>query len=494
MSFNHIEINTSIHSELIDQVFDRPVRIIINRGSLRGDRAYFRIYRCVFKSEVSLSVSNDLVGKKSISFIGCFIDSISSSLIDYKNFSLTFFSCVVTNFTGGNKVKYNLNINNSLGNFFITNCNRLNISFTEENIYPRVWEKIEKIIPNLFGVVTRFHVDNSVNSNFYCNLFLPSKNKEIGLLRRRGEVVPDYRVSYFPKLSDLELLNISFDLNFGHLFKNDGTNIKSFNLNNLTLSGETNGKLGINNCKINNVFIHNFSPQKEFKFFQIEPKNNQSKFEIHESNLENTWFDNVSLNRYAIVSLYKSNLSSVKFTSTTFPSVSTDFSSFKSLENIHYPDAKSDSYYKDQYELFLQLRLALLNTGNTYEAQKMQSIAYSSLKKVDSVGPGDKFILWLNRNSNLHGIEPFRAFCWALGISIFLYCFYLNSLGLLFGKSINWNLFANYFSFLDLTHKSNFLVEKSKLSSEAIIIDFTNKIVIGYLIYQFIAGFRKFGK
>lgn len=61
--------------------------------------------------------------------------------------------------------------------------------------------------------------------------------------------------------------------------------------------------------------------------------------------------------------------------------------------------------------------------------------------------------------------------------------------------SIDWNLFGYYFSFLDITHRTDFLVSKKEgLNGFSLTIDYINKIVLGFFIYQFIASFRKYGK
>jgi hypothetical protein len=61
-------------------------------------------------------------------------------------------------------------------------------------------------------------------------------------------------------------------------------------------------------------------------------------------------------------------------------------------------------------------------------------------------------------------------------------------------NEIDYDLIGYYFAFLDITHRSDFLVSKSELSGWSVTIDYLNKILVGFLIYQFIAAFRKYGK
>jgi len=69
------------------------------------------------------------------------------------------------------------------------------------------------------------------------------------------------------------------------------------------------------------------------------------------------------------------------------------------------------------------------------------------------------------------------------------------SLGRIFvNTKIDWNLVGYYFSFLDLTHKKDFLVPKTELNGWSVTMDFLNKVVVGFFIFQFISAFRKYYK
>jgi hypothetical protein len=61
-------------------------------------------------------------------------------------------------------------------------------------------------------------------------------------------------------------------------------------------------------------------------------------------------------------------------------------------------------------------------------------------------------------------------------------------------NQIDYDLIGYYFAFLDITHRTDFLVKKTELSGLSVTIDYINKILVGFLIYQFIAAFRKYGK
>ena len=65
----------------------------------------------------------------------------------------------------------------------------------------------------------------------------------------------------------------------------------------------------------------------------------------------------------------------------------------------------------------------------------------------------------------------------------------------MFSKTkIDFELIGYYFSFIDITHRSDFLVKKEELNGWSLTIDFFSKVVSGFFIYQFISAFRKYGK
>jgi hypothetical protein len=230
-------------------------------------------------------------------------------------------------------------------------------------------------------------------------------------------------------------------------------------------------------------------------FYNISPIpiiGSDSKIGIHKALLDKTWFDNIDFTSYAIISLYRSKLSNSIFTSCNFPNNYSKFEKFTAIENVHYPDNKTTNYHKDQYEIFLQLKKSLETTGNYYEAQKLQAISHDALKQVKDIIWWDKVILAINGLSNNHGLSIKRPFLGFLFLSVLLYISYLYSLDRIF--EIDCTLIGYYFSFIDLTHRTDFLVDKAQFNSWSLALDYVGKIVVGFFIYQFIAAFRKYGK
>ena len=102
----------------------------------------------------------------------------------------------------------------------------------------------------------------------------------------------------------------------------------------------------------------------------------------------------------------------------------------------------------------------------------------------------------LNHYSNLHGENWGRALAFTLLAPLYLYINYLLSLGevLIPKNPINWNLVGYFFTFIDPTHKIDFLKDPKDLNGWSRLLDFLSRIIVSYGIYQLIVAFRKLGK
>jgi len=287
----------------------------------------------------------------------------------------------------------------------------------------------------------------------------------------------------------------SLSITYGIEVADKETSISNAYLDTLTMSGSSVGNISLEAIRLNNFYISRFSATEKISFFNLNRLNasaTDTKIQIHLSNMDNVWFDNVWFDRFGIVTLYRSKLSNTKFTGCIFPE---DYSRFVTVENAHYPNVRSGNFDRDQYETFLQLKNALESTGNAYESYKFQALSLQALYRIRTLSRQDRFLLRLNDLSNRHGISIGRPFLWFLCLSILFYLGYLRSLGRLYwGGKFDSSLMGYYFSFLDITHRSDFLVDKKDLTGGALIIDYLSKVIFGYLIYQFIAAFRKYSK
>lgn len=493
------------YDKLENQRFQEEIKLVILKENFENqifidNRITYTISDCDFKN-VIIENLEEIDFNISIAFSGCYVENIKVENIVSKEIDLHFFTCLFSGNIKDNNLR-TLSVNNCLINdmLFASNLNSVTISFTEENVFPLIWKRLIKRLKiedfNEFIKQSQsYNIEDVSKLNFYTHQIQKEKH---GLEFDRQSGIEDYKIKYFLSETDKTKFSINLSVKYNIDFQDEYTKINNSYLYSLSLRGSPKGPITIENAKIQRLYIHNVIPNSELTFYNIKPLLNLkklAKIEIHKSNLKNTWFDNFDFSKYSTISFFRTRFSETSFTSCNFPKDSISFDNFKSLENVHYPENLKESFYKDQYETFLQLKNALEKTGNIYEAQKLQAISFEALRKIKDVSNWDKFILSLNDFSNGHGLSIKKPLQWFFIFSILMYIIYLYSLNRIFNtQDIDINLVGYYFSFIDLTHRSDFLVDKSKFNLISMTIDFLNKVIIGYFIYQFIASFRKYGK
>ncbi len=499
-------INITPYNSIKDQIFRNETEVLINKSDFigvpfDGSTITFSFIRCNFDKLIIINIDDIEFESISINFFGCYINDLEIKTIKSNNINVSFSSCILSGIIQTQELQ-SVYFNNSIlqNSVFLLDLNKIEISFTQENIFPLVWKRIfrkipEKEIEEILRIKQSYHIHNHKKLVVRSNEI---RKEPQGLFKQNARNPILYRLVYHLNETERKLVDVSLDIHFSQNVDDTETKILDSFLNSVSLSGYSNGIISVENCKIENWYIKEFSPQNEVNLYNIGPLNNrskESKIEIHKSNLDKTWFDNVDFNDYKVVSFFRTKFGKATFTSCNFPSDYTSFEKFKTLENIHYPERKSENYYKNQYEIFLQLKLLLEASGNFYESQKLQSISNEALKKIDRISKWDKFILWVNSKSNNHGLSIAKPLGWFLIFSIFLYVLYLFCLGRIFNNNeVDLTLIGYYFSFIDITHRVDFLVEKEEFNSASLTIDFISKILLGFFIYQFISAFRKYGK
>lgn len=462
-------------------------------------------------------------GRITFSFIGCRFKKLeieNNETIDFKDISIQFISCFINELNIENIITANLSIffgssilqgriknenlrsveaNNCLLNnsFFLLDLKRAVVSYTEENIFPIRWKKLLKSInaslKNLLAEKHSFYIYDCKNIVFTVN---ENKTEKRGIYKIPYDSVN--KIGYYPSNAEKQNFKVGLNVQYSADKEHNLTKIINAKLSALSLSGYSTGELLVENCMIDCWYIRNFSSQLGANFYNIKPirkETEETKLEIHKSNLDKVWFDNVAFDDYYTISLYRNKFGQTTLTACDFPSKYKDFDKIQTIENIHYPDRKDKNYFKTRYETFLQLKKQLEASGNFYEAQKFQAISHEALKNIENLPYWDRVILKINGLSNNHGLSIKEPFIGTIVLSILFYVLYLWSLGRIFNASeIDWNLFGYYFSFIDITHRTDFLVNKSELNGFSLTIDFLNKIFVGFLIYQFITAFRKYGR
>lgn len=451
----------------------------------------FSFSHCCFEKFEIKNEQEIEFGDVLISFNFCLLKYIRIEALISEKISINFNGCIVEGNIDTCNLK-NLSFSNCiLKSLFLKNLKKIDFHYYDEIFSILEWKKMLKKtdfenIDNILSFKQRVYIFDSEVISINT---LKSQKSISGVSR---DLYDRNRLIF--KLNEMQknLLNINININSLQVLCKEVRILNSF-LNSLIIKGNAEGRISIENTKINYINFYEFSIKGEMLIYNLSPYKSDSKYVLNKSNMDNCWFDNIDFNSYEIISFFRSRFAKAFFTSCNFPEDNLSFEKFKILENEHYSDLKPDNYYKDQYETFLQLKKALENSNNFYEALKLGAIAKESLRKVPGLPLEDKFILYSNKISNNYGRSITRPLLGIFLSSILLYIFYLVSVNKFHLSCCpDWKLIRHYFSFLDISHKNDFLVIKENLSIISIIIDFFNKIVIGFFAFQFIFAFRKY--
>lgn len=444
--------------------------------TFNGDKITLYFSNCIFGSLHIENLEDITFPQIFIEFHNCYIGLLHVQEIVSKNISISFLESMLTGRIE-NENLYSIVITNCLllNDLLLTKVNRVNIHFLDDFSNHKKWKLLLirlqiSLADDLFLVANRYFISDCKNVRFTAVKYIPNKDER-------------------PKLS----LNLKYSEEAKHV----QTIVNGVFLESFEISGEPSGEVYIENLNINSWYIYNLRPKGELSFHNIASiKDGEAgkKIAIHRCNLDNVTFDTIAFNDYPIVSFYKSKFSKARFTSCDFPDSYKNFG-FVEVENVHYPDKIPRNQDKAIYEIFLQLKKSFEDSGNYYEAQKIQAISHDALKRVKGISWWDRKILSINSLSNDHGLSIKKPFFGFLGFSIIFYLAYLLSLGRLF-KSTDFDptLIGYYFSFIDLTHRLDFLVKQDQYTGWSLFLDAFSKIAIGFFIFQFISAFRKYGK
>lgn len=175
---------------------------------------------------------------------------------------------------------------------------------------------------------------------------------------------------------------------------------------------------------------------------------------------------------------------------------------------------KGKDTFEQEVSIYNQLRKLYESIGDIVEASKYQSWALNSQQKLLQHNFNSKwykvnkwfseeglnlFTFRLNKWSNNHGESWRRALLFIITVSFTLYSLYFISL--FQSESFSWagtsSFLKHYLSFLDITHKEDFIsTENNKVEITFLpkLLDFIGRLLTGYGFYQFIAAFRKHGR
>lgn len=215
------------------------------------------------------------------------------------------------------------------------------------------------------------------------------------------------------------------------------------------------------------------------------------------SDLGKTSFLSCSLDKISGATYFNTKISDIYTANTRMP------------EKIKLPDSHNDSFESQQKLYFSQVKKNYENRGDTINAARFQVLELesyrSSIKKSIQQSPfaqkilktGDYILLWINYQTNRHGTDWVRASIILLCISSFCFIIYCRALGFKFGNdmSLFLNLLSHSFEYLNPLRGADWFTGfgiKENFSSR--IWDYFSRILVAFLVYQFVVPFRRFGK
>lgn len=494
------------YSDINNKDYSSETKFIINRTSFEGigfrlgTKATFTFTHCKF-NELEIENEEEVDFRNiSIYFDSCFIEKLIITSLVTPNFSIFLENCILSATISNNKIK-SVGLKNCIlnGNVLLVNIKNASLLYDEESILPIKWRKLFKISNTDFNSLLEksqnYFANNVENLTFS---FSEQIEKARGIYKKPYIRSKENKYRYYPPDSEKKKFLICLNINFETEKNHKVTRVINAKLASLSLQGYSKGRIEVENCRIDNIQLAGLSCEESSSLYNIKPYRNgcnENKFEVKNSNLDKIWFDNVSFNKYSVISFYRNKFGETSITSCEFPEKNEDFVKMITVENIDLPEKRDENYNKLRYEVFLQFKKKLEEQGNFYEAQKLNSVAKETLMDIDTLSTPDKFILCMNSISNKHGLSIINPFIGVIFSGLIFYVFYLASIGRIFNcNDIDYNLIGYYFKFLDITHRSDFLVSKSELNGFSVAIDYLGKLVISFFIYQFIAAFRKYGK
>lgn len=265
------------------------------------------------------------------------------------------------------------------------------------------------------------------------------------------------------------------------------------------------GMVYVESINLNQLIMENFTNKGTFELTSIRAndkvacleqgsigeKDKPSQVVLCESNLDNIIFNDVDFDSFDAIEIEAAKLNLISTIQRHFP---TKGGKIRSRE-------QEDAAGKIA-EIYSQLYLAMQKQG--YKTQEMEYYAaYLYWEHKAAKGKRKTFGKWLSLSLHKYSTDFGQSWLRGIGLTLFVgWLFYLLfscSLGeVRFGwQHFTWNNVINhtgyYFQFLLPTHKTDFLPH-AKPMGWAIIWDFAGRIVVGYLIYQTIAAFRRFGR
>src|SRR5690606_9089973 len=127
--------------------------------------------------------------------------------------------------------------------------NSVCVSFTEENIFPRIWRRlISRLQIEDFSDLTKqaqsYNFENISTMNFYTHEISEAKS---GISVDKHSRIDDYRIKYFLSEVEKKEFSISLSLKYGLNYRDVSTKINNPYLYSLFITGKPKGPITVEN-------------------------------------------------------------------------------------------------------------------------------------------------------------------------------------------------------------------------------------------------------
>lgn len=262
--------------------------------------------------------------------------------------------------------------------------------------------------------------------------------------------------------------------------------IRSFKANKLQIIGELKDSiLSINNCEINQGIIQHFINQGTLLFNNIKCLSDKSVLVIKDCLLGKAQINNTDFTTFKKVIFSSSNILELV-------PVNIQWCNDSKLESKDIPSLK---------ENYRQLKI-VATKNDDLEAKlffhRLEMKTLMQLHKLNKTKYNDRIILKTNYLSNDFGLSWTKALYWLIGVSIVCYSIIKILIGeVYFNPSLIPDEIGKYLIFINPIHQFDKVFNLNPLTQNtngALIFDGISKIFGAYIIYQFVASFRKYSQ
>jgi hypothetical protein len=211
----------------------------------------------------------------------------------------------------------------------------------------------------------------------------------------------------------------------------------------------------------------------------------------------------------------------VHFTQATFDSIYLSTSRF--LDFVSFREAKVNYFFLQDisFEDAVSLECTTVDGGSREAMRFLKDQAQKNNNKIEAIdfyqkemlaleadlkeqkgNKSERFILFLNKISNNHGVSWLRGISFTLGTAVIFFTLFILFLekpyytfewkGFNAFISVHAATFRYFLDFINPTHKMSFM-DQYLPNGWSFLFDFLGRVFVGYGIYQTLSSFRKYG-